>query len=71
METATWGFSRTFASFRPPDDEETVEVAPGAFWVAGPETGHGHRYLGEGRGEVLAIGAPPVEDVGRHPSAFE
>lgn len=55
----------------PPDDTETVEVGPGAFWVAGPETGHGHRYLGDGRGVVLAFGAPPVEDVGKHPSEFE
>jgi quercetin dioxygenase-like cupin family protein len=48
-------------------ETETREVGPGAFWAAGPETGHGHRYLGDDRGAVLAIGAPPVEDPGMDP----
>ena len=51
----------------PSEETETREVGPGAFWAAGPETGHGHRYLGDDRGAVLAIGAPPVEDPGLDP----
>ncbi len=51
----------------PSGETETHEVGPGAFWAAGPETGHGHRYLGDDRGAVLAIGAPPVEDPGLDP----
>lgn len=51
----------------PSGETETREVGPGAFWAAGPETGHGHRYLGDDRGAVLAIGAPPVEDPGLDP----
>lgn len=52
-------------------EEEYTEVGPGAFWVAGPETGHGHRYLGDDRGAVLAIGAPRVEDPGLDPHSLD
>ncbi|MDY6779697.1 MAG: cupin domain-containing protein [Halobacteria archaeon] len=48
-------------------EEEIVEVGPGAFWAAGPEVGHGHRYVGDDEGVVLAIGAPAVEDPGLNP----
>jgi uncharacterized cupin superfamily protein len=52
-------------------EEEYREVGPGAFWVAGPETGHGHRNVGDGRGVVLAIGAPRVEDPGLDPHSLK
>jgi quercetin dioxygenase-like cupin family protein len=55
-----------------PEETETRVVEAGAWWVAKPEIGHGHRYLGEeGRGELLAIGAPAVDDEGMDPSEFE
>ena len=48
--------------------EETVrEVGPGTFYAAGPEIGHGHRYLGDEQGIILAIGAPGVDDPGLDP----
>lgn len=50
-----------------PGDTEHREVGPGTFWVAKPEIGHGHRYLGDDTGIVLALGAPPVEDRGVDP----
>jgi uncharacterized cupin superfamily protein len=49
------------------DAEETREVGPGTFYAAGPEIGHGHRYLGDEQGIILAIGAPAVEDPGLDP----
>jgi quercetin dioxygenase-like cupin family protein len=52
-------------------EEEYVEVGPGAFWIARPEVGHGHRYVGDDRGVVLAIGAPPVEDPGLDPHSLD
>ncbi|PSP99167.1 cupin domain-containing protein [Halobacteriales archaeon QS_5_70_17] len=55
----------------PSGEEEYVEVGPGAFYVAGPETGHGHRYLGDERGVVLALGAPAVDDPGIDPHDLE
>lgn len=55
-----------------PGETETREVTAGAWWVAKPEVGHGHRYVGEeGRGVVLAIGAPAVDDEGLDPSEFQ
>lgn len=48
-------------------EEEIVEVGPGTFYAAGPEIGHGHRYVGDERGVVLAFGAPAVEDPGLNP----
>lgn len=51
--------------------EEYVEVGPGAFWIARPEVGHGHRYVGDDRGVVLAVGAPPVDDPGLDPHALD
>jgi quercetin dioxygenase-like cupin family protein len=51
-------------------EEEYVEVGPGTFWVAKPEVGHGHRYVGDDEGVVLAIGAPPTDDPGRDPHAL-
>jgi uncharacterized cupin superfamily protein len=48
-------------------EEEIVEVGPGAFWAASQLIGHGHRYVGDDRGVVLAIGAPAVEDQGLNP----
>lgn len=53
-----------------PDDPETKTVSEGAFYVAGPKTGHGHRYIGDSRGAVMAIGAPPADDPGRDPKEF-
>ena len=52
-------------------EEEFVEAGPGTFWVAGPETGHGHRYVGADRGVVLAMGAPRVEDPGLDPHSLD
>lgn len=52
-------------------ETEIREVGPGTFWVAKPEVGHGHRYVGEDRGVVLALGAPPVDDPGRDPHALD
>lgn len=48
-------------------EEEYVEVGPGTFYAAGPAVGHGHRYLGDDQGIILAIGAPSVEDPGLDP----
>jgi quercetin dioxygenase-like cupin family protein len=48
-------------------EEETHEVGPGTFYAAGPEIGHGHRYLGDEQGIILAIGAPAVDDPGLDP----
>lgn len=52
-------------------EEEVIEVGPGAFWVAEPKVGHGHRYVGEDRGVVLAVGAPAVEDPGLDPHQID
>lgn len=54
----------------PSGDTEIVEAGPGTFWVAGPETGHGHRYVGEDEGVILAVGAPNVEDPGQDPHSL-
>jgi quercetin dioxygenase-like cupin family protein len=51
-------------------EEEYVEAGPGTFWIARPEVGHGHRNVGDGRGVVLALGAPPVEDPGLDPHSL-
>lgn len=51
-------------------EEEYVEVAPGDFYAASPGIGHGHRYLGEDQGVVLAIGAPNVDDPGLDPHSL-
>ncbi|MFC7177572.1 cupin domain-containing protein [Halosegnis marinus] len=51
-------------------EEEYVEAGPGTFWVAGPETGHGHRNVGDTRGVVLAVGAPRVSDPGLDPHSL-
>jgi quercetin dioxygenase-like cupin family protein len=52
-------------------ETETMEVGPGAFWAAGPEIGHGHRYVGDDEGVVLAVGAPAVEDPGLDPHSLD
>jgi len=52
-------------------ETETVEVGPGDVWAAGPEIGHGHRYVGDDEGVVLAIGAPNVEDPGLDPHELD
>lgn len=52
-------------------EEEYVEAGPGTFWVAEPEIGHGHRYVGDDRGVVLALGAPPTDDPGLDPHDLE
>lgn len=52
-------------------EEEYVDASPGTFWVAGPKTGHGHRYVGDDRGVVLAVGAPNVEDPGLDPHSLD
>lgn len=48
-------------------EEEFVEVGPGTFYAAKPGIGHGHRYIGDDRGAVLAIAAPPTRDPGLDP----
>ena len=53
-------------------EEEVFEATPGDFWVAAPLVGHGHRYTGdEGRGAILALGAPAVEDPGLNPHEID
>ncbi|MEF8786910.1 MAG: cupin domain-containing protein [Haloarculaceae archaeon] len=54
-----------------PDESETKTISEGSFYVAGPETGHGHRYVGDDRGAILAIGAPQADDPGRDPREFQ
>lgn len=54
-----------------PDDAEIIEVAPGAFYAVQPDIGHGHRYLGDDQGVVLAIGAPAVHDPGKVPENLD
>lgn len=51
-------------------ETEIVEVGPGALYAAGPEVGHGHRYLGDDRGVILAFGAPAVDDPGLDPHSL-
>ncbi len=48
-------------------DTEIVDVGPGDWWRASAMIGHGHRYLGDDTGVVLAIGAPKVDDPGLNP----
>lgn len=48
-------------------EAEIIESGPGTFFVASPEVGHGHRYIGDDEGVVLAIGAPPADDPGQDP----
>jgi len=48
-------------------EAEYVDAEPGTFWVAKPEIGHGHRNVGDERGVVLSLGAPPVDDPGLDP----
>lgn len=55
----------------PSGDTEILEAGPGTFWVAGPETGHGHRYVGDDEGVVLAVGAPNVADPGLDPHSLD
>lgn len=52
-------------------DTEIIEAEPGTFWVAGPETGHGHRYVGDEQGVLLAVGAPNVPDPGLDPHSLD
>ncbi|MFC7227083.1 cupin domain-containing protein [Salinirubellus salinus] len=52
-------------------EEEYVEADEGTFWVAEPKVGHGHRYVGDDRGVVLSVGAPPVEDPGLDPHSLD
>jgi len=52
-------------------EAKTFEATPGDFWVASPMIGHGHRYVGDDRGAVLAFGAPNVEDPGLNPHDFD
>jgi uncharacterized cupin superfamily protein len=52
-------------------ETEILEAGPGTFWAAGPEVGHGHRYVGDDRGVVLAVGAPNVDDPGMDPHALD
>lgn len=54
----------------PSSEEEYVEVGQGTFYVAGPETGHDHRCIGDEPGRVLAIGVPPVDDLGLDPHSL-
>ena len=52
-------------------EEEYDDVGAGALWAAGPEIGHGHRYVGDDRGVVLSVGAPAIEDPGLDPHQLE
>lgn len=52
-------------------ETDVVRVGPGAFWVAKPKVGHGHRYVGDDRGALLAIGAPAVQDPGLDPHQID
>jgi len=54
----------------PSGKEEYIEVGPGTFYVAGSETGHGHRCIGDNPGRVLAVGVPPVDDPGLDPHSL-
>jgi len=45
-----------------PSASRSYAVGPGDAWMAGPETGHGHRYVGADEGLVLAVAAPAVDD---------
>jgi quercetin dioxygenase-like cupin family protein len=49
------------------DETERREVDAGAFWVAAPMIGHGHRCVSDDGGRVLAIGAPAGHDPGLDP----
>ncbi len=51
-------------------DTEVVEVSEGDWWRAAAMVGHGHRYLGDETGVVLAIGAPKVDDPGLDPHSL-
>ena len=51
-------------------EEEYVDAGPGTFWLAKPEVGHGHRNVGDERGVVLALGAPPEDDPGVDPHSL-
>ena len=51
-------------------EEEYVDAGPGTFWLAKPEIGHGHRNVGDERGVVLALGAPPEDDPGADPHSL-
>lgn len=42
---------------------ERYSLEAGDFYAAGPGVRHGHRYVGDGEGAVLALGAPAVDDV--------
>lgn len=53
-----------------PENPEFEKIGPGTFYVAGPKTGHGHRYIGDTTGVIMAIGAPVGFDPGRDPSDF-
>jgi len=44
-------------------DVERHTIDEGTFYSAGPEVGHGHKYVGDGEGRILAIGAPNVPDI--------
>jgi quercetin dioxygenase-like cupin family protein len=52
-------------------ETEYVDAGPGTFWVAEPKIGHGHRYVGDEQGVVLALGAPPVDDPGLDPHSLD
>lgn len=41
-----------------PDDPQYTVVGEGTFFAAGPNEPHGHRCIGDGKGVVLALGAP-------------
>jgi quercetin dioxygenase-like cupin family protein len=51
-------------------EEEYIDAGPGTFWLAKPEIGHGHRNVGDERGVVLALGAPPEDDPGVDPHSL-
>lgn len=42
---------------------EREVVGPGTFYAAGPDVGHGHKYVGDDEGVVLAVGAPNEPDI--------
>ena len=48
----------------PPGETERVELEPGAFFAASPETARGYRNVGTEPGRMLVVAAPNVDEDG-------
>jgi mannose-6-phosphate isomerase-like protein (cupin superfamily) len=44
------------------DETEIIELGPGGCYAAAPLVGHGHRWITDNGGTLLALGAPAVDD---------